>query len=968
MAFRSPRSTRTKERSWLQRFLYGLGLLCGTRPWTVIVVAIGVSILGSLGVGHMTIQNEPQKLWVPPASTSAAQQRFFDEHFGPFFRIEQLIFHLPNGSDNDVITKAFLAEVAEVQQHIETASATLGNETISLGDLCFRPIPGKGCLVESPLQYWRGDASLLQTDPDIKLTIACQTMHPDLTSFAPCMDQNGIPVMRDVVFGGLAADTCHKNPDPCGDPTPRATALIVTYLLTNTANATFQERAKAWEEQVFLHYAAGFASKAGLVVEAMAQRSVEDALTVETKQNVFIVALSYLLMFVYVAMALGNPCDPVRSRFVLGLSGILIVMSSMGIAFGIAIVVLRIEITMITLEVVPFLILAIGVDNMFILTTELDRLLRSQTHIPRGALPPVLASPAAVEFTTLPLLLGDAMARVGPSITVAAVSECLAFLVGAYTKIPALESFCIVAALAVLADYALQMTWFAAALALDAKRVRARRYDLVPCMRKPYVLSPDKTRQIRAYSEDFEDSVGASSAVQTAIDTVWIPVLFGRRTKAVVLALWLGWLGWSGYSVSQVPLGLEQTLAIPTDFYLHAYFEAQTKYGDAGPPAYLVLRDVNFTDGRVQTETLHLLDNLSLLQKFLGSSISSWLNTFNQWRQLRQFLKAKHDKELCDCPEQPLLPFPFETTVPGANTTSLAEYYPLVETFTRIPIESQCCQSYGLCGAQFAMDIDFARTATGKVAGIAASRMRFQVAPMTNQSMFVDSFYYLSTLTSKWGAALASATGEPAVFPYSLYFVYYDQYLTIQGIALQSVLLALGVVFVCMALLLPLQLRTCLVVTVGVASMAVSLVGVVHLWNLCTTVHTSINAVSVVNLVACVGLGVEFTIHVASTFAGLSSNKTERAKVALSVVGPSIVSGITLTKVFGVGVLAFAPSQLFQVYFFRMYAAIVVLGAIHGLAIVPLLLALFGSSSRRRVDAPSEFMKGLLSDDSESDD
>ncbi|EQC31057.1 hypothetical protein SDRG_11243 [Saprolegnia diclina VS20] len=953
MAFRSTRSTRAKERSVLQRGLQALGSFCGARPWTVMAMAIGASILGSLGVLHMTIQNEPQKLWVPPTSTSAMQQRFFDEHFGPFFRIEQLIFHLPNGSDNDVITKAFLAEVGELQHRIMTTNATLGNEMISLDDLCFRPIPGKGCLVESPMQYWRGDVTLVASDPDIKLTIACQTTHPDLASFSPCMDQNGVPVMRDVVFGGLSTDSCHKNPDPCGDPTPRATALIVTFLLTNDMHPAAQARAKAWEEQVFLHVASTYVSKVGLVVESMAQRSVEDALTVETQQNAFIVVLSYLLMFVYVAMALGKPLDTVKSRYVLGLWGISIVIASMGIAFGIAVSVLRIDITMITLEVVPFLILAIGVDNMFILTNELDRVLRAQTHIPR-------------EFTSLPQLLGDAMANVGPSITVAAVSESLAFLVGAYTKIPALESFCIVAALAVVADYVLQITWFAAALAIDARRVRARRYDLMPCMKKPYVLSPDKNRQIRAYSEDFEDGETAS-VVQSFLDTRWIPTLFSRRTKTLVLGLWLGWLAWSAYAFTQIPMGLEQTLAIPTDFYLHDYFEAQTKYGDAGPPAYIVLRDVDFTNGHVQTSTLQLLDNLSLLQPYLGSTISSWLNTFNQWRQLRQFLAEKHDQELSDCPEQPLDPFPFETSDPSAHTTPLELYYPLVQTFTRIPIESQCCQSYGLCGAQFAMDIDFTLT-LANATGIAASRMRFQVAPMTNQTMLINSFYYLTTLTAEWSHPLS--TMHDAAFPYSLYFVYYDQYLTIQGIALQSVLLALGVVYVCLALLLPHQLRTCLVVTVGVASMAMSLIGVVHLWNLCSTLHTSINAVSVVNLVACVGLGVEFNIHVASTFAALQSSKLERAKVALSVVGPSIVSGITLTKVVGVGVLAFAHSQLFQVYFFRMYASIVVLGALHGLALVPLLLSLFGSTAQRhRVDGPaSDFTRGLLSDDSDDTD
>ena len=40
--------------------------------------------------------------------------------------------------------------------------------------------------------------------------------------------------------------------------------------------------------------------------------------------------------------------------------------------------------------------------------------------------------------------------------------------------------------------------------------------------------------------------------------------------------------------------------------------------------------------------------------------------------------------------------------------------------------------------------------------------------------------------------------------------------------------------------------------------------------------------------------------------------------------------------------LAFARTLIFQVYFFRMYLALVVLAASHGLVLLPVLLALVG--------------------------
>lgn len=101
---------------------------------------------------------------------------------------------------------------------------------------------------------------------------------------------------------------------------------------------------------------------------------------------------------------------------------------------------------MISAEVVPFLILAIGVDNIFIIANANKRAEAFKLSVSRQ--------------------LGEALKEVGPSISTAAVCEFLAFIVGFTTNIPALQSFCLVAALAVIFDYIFQMTLFIAVLAM----------------------------------------------------------------------------------------------------------------------------------------------------------------------------------------------------------------------------------------------------------------------------------------------------------------------------------------------------------------------------------------------------------------------------------------------------------------------------------------------------------------------
>lgn len=88
------------------------------------------------------------------------------------------------------------------------------------------------------------------------------------------------------------------------------------------------------------------------------------------------------------------------------------------------------------LQVIPFLVLAVGVDNMFILAHALQ--LQDQS-------------------LAVPERLGRALAAAGPSITLAAACEALAFGLGGLTSMPAVRNFSLCAAVAVLLDYALQV-------------------------------------------------------------------------------------------------------------------------------------------------------------------------------------------------------------------------------------------------------------------------------------------------------------------------------------------------------------------------------------------------------------------------------------------------------------------------------------------------------------------------------
>lgn len=134
----------------------------------------------------------------------------------------------------------------------------------------------------------------------------------------------------------------------------------------------------------------------------------------------------------------------------MGTAGIVIVLAAVACSLGIF-GYIGLATTMLTIEVIPFLVLAIGVDNIFIFVHAYDR-------IPNKS------------YENIEKNLGKALGEVGPSIILCTTTEIFCFAIGSLSEMPAVNTFAMYAAVAVLFDFVFQITAFVALMCLDQKR------------------------------------------------------------------------------------------------------------------------------------------------------------------------------------------------------------------------------------------------------------------------------------------------------------------------------------------------------------------------------------------------------------------------------------------------------------------------------------------------------------------
>jgi len=561
-----------------------------------------------------------------------------------------------------------------------------------------------------------------------------------------------------------------------------------------------------WEEQ-FIQVGINSTSKTATVLPN-ASKSFGEVSTQAIFFDAFFMAGGYLIMFLYTILMLGN-LNTLELRMFLTISGLASI--GMGIAISVGLSsLLGFPYTPMH-AVLPFICLGIGIDDMFVIV-------QCWSNINKDSSSSAMGTPEKIGLT---------LKHAGVSVTVTSVTDVFAFGVGAVTKMPGLQSFCVCTAIALGCIYLLQVSWFVAWLVLDEKRIQSGRDGLFPCI----------------VHKDFQASECSRKDRGEIFVKHYIEVLSHKMYKIIVLALTLVFVGCGIWGSVLIRQKFEPELLLPADSYMRQWKDLHdVSYPENGWSAEVYTGHVNYTHIENFDKLSKSLEDIRDIGLYV-KDVESW------WTSLKKYAKEKTNyttwQDLADPDIFPMVlsDFLFDST----GSSYKANF--------RFDDELVCNQP---------------------APKILATKFRFAYLLFDGPEEHIPARQTVEKLIKD--------AGIPDSFSFVKIYAAWETDEIIGYELWRNIGLAMTAIFVIVLILLA-NLRICLMVLLTVVLTLVDIIGFLHFWNI------TIDIISCVNIVLAIGLCVDYSVHIGHAFLVASGGRKAKTEEALLTIGPAVFNG-----------------------------------------------------------------------------
>lgn len=190
---------------------------------------------------------------------------------------------------------------------------------ITISDICFKPLhpDNDHCSVFSYLEWWQNSEKEIDKEAvnhegfkdtyldHFKFCSKNPASPKDSTRLEQsCLGKFGGPVDPNVVLGGFFKPGHHHEEPSFKD----ANTAVITYVVNNYYEKEKNEPAREWEK-AFLTFMEDYIrtkKPAFMDIAYSSERSIQDELKRESEGEITTVVVSYLIMFLYIAVNLGQ--------------------------------------------------------------------------------------------------------------------------------------------------------------------------------------------------------------------------------------------------------------------------------------------------------------------------------------------------------------------------------------------------------------------------------------------------------------------------------------------------------------------------------------------------------------------------------------------------------------------------------------------------------------------------------------
>lgn len=609
--------------AFVERIFYSLGVIVAKHPWRVIVATWAFVFLSCGGLYTFHIEKNPMKLWVPPDSDFFIDTNWYINNFGTNFRLQNLLIKADNVLDQNI-----LQFVNNATNNINSLTIHYKNKTYAMNDLCFKvPVVNSlgtnsksrsddtanstnkvdftdfslllddqfycdllksfpiTCLQYNILDIWKNNITLLEnvTKSEIIKKVNGEKINP----------RTGHPMDFTKLLGGVEYD---EN----GSIVKAKSLLLTWYMYVNMTDVNLNDVGNLvgteewvspplalWENE-FLKFAQSLSTN-NVKVFYQAGRSFADISGESMFQEVDKLFIGIVMMFCYVLVAVSR-FNWLEIRLTLGSVGLLNVgmayisavswCSLFGVPFGPV------------HSSLPFLLMGLGVDDMFVMNACWKIVEASDKH------------------NSVPVRVGHMLKHAGVSIVITSFTDIVALLIGAITILPSLKSFCIYAAGGVFFIFCYSVTFYVAIFTLDIRRIDQRRNGVIFCYKhkNDIKISTEKT------------------LFQKVLAVMYKKVIFTKSGKAIILLFTIIMTCFSISSVLKLEQRFDPRWFIPDGTYYKDYINMHDKYyPDEGQPGFVFLGDMDYHNEFVKLhDMVQELRNESYI-----AEVSTWVDNFH---------------------------------------------------------------------------------------------------------------------------------------------------------------------------------------------------------------------------------------------------------------------------------------------------------------------------------------------------